>query len=205
MTDTEPTDRLKQALDATERIVSNIHEDQWSNRTPCPEWTVRTLVNHLVAGNRIFAGIVRGVQPPPPEERRRLHDIDQLGADPVQAYRAAGAELAAAFSQPAVLERVFQAPIGTVPGIVLFHLRLTELLVHGWDLAYATGQAAQFPDDLAMEALAFSSGSSAPDVPRTGHPFGPTQMVSDDAPAIDRLAAYLGRAVPPELTGAVRA
>ena len=56
-----------------------------------------------------------------------------------------------------------------------------------------------------MEALAFSSGASAPEVPRTGHPFGPIQTVSDDAAAIDRLAAYLGRPVPPKLAETNRA
>jgi len=94
-----------------------------------------------------------------------------------------------------VLERVFQAPIGPAPGAVLLHLRITELLVHGWDLARATGQPAHLPDDLAEEELAFARGLSAPDVPRSGHPFGPAQGVADDAPTIDRLAAYLGRPV----------
>ncbi len=205
MTTLESTDRLGQALDATGAIIAGIREDQWSNATPCPAWNVRTLANHLVVGNRMFARTLRGEPPPPWEELRRLHDTDQLGENPRESYRGAGAELLAAFSEPDVLERIFQAPIGTVPGIVLFHLRLTELLVHGWDLAHATGQRPVFPEGLAVEALAFSSGASAPEVPRTGHPFGPIQTVSDDAPAIDRLAAYLGRPVPPKLAKTNRA
>jgi uncharacterized protein (TIGR03086 family) len=77
--------------------------------------------------------------------------------------------------------------------MVALHLRITEALVHGWDLAQGTGQPANFPADLAEEELAFAQGASAPNVPRTGHPFGPIQPTSDDASAIDRLAAYLGR------------
>jgi uncharacterized protein (TIGR03086 family) len=77
----------------------------------------------------------------------------------------------------------------------MLHLRITELLVHGWDLARATGQPAHLPDDLAEEELAFARGPHAPDVPRTGHPFGPVQPCPDDTPAIDRLAAYLGRPI----------
>lgn len=188
-----PVDRLVQALDATEALIAAVGDDQWPNPTPCPEWNVRALVNHLVFGNRMFAAILRGEPASELENLRRLHDIDQLGDNPLEAYREAGAALQAAFSQPGVLERVFQAPIGPAPGAVLLHLRITELLVHGWDLAHAIEQPARLPDDVAEEELAFASGQRAPDVPRTGHPFGPVQPVAGDALAIDRLAAYLGR------------
>ncbi len=190
---TAPVDRLVLALDVTEALIAAVGNDQWPNPTPCPEWNVRALVNHLVFGNRMFAAILRGEPASELENLRRLRDIDQLGDNPVEAYREAGAALQAAFSQPGVLERVFQAPIGPAPGAVLLHLRITELLVHGWDLAHAIGQPARLPEDLAEEELAFASGQRAPDVPRTGHPFGPVQPVTGDAPAIDRLAAHLGR------------
>lgn len=190
-----PIDRLARALDATEAVIAAVREVQWTNRTPCPEWSVRMLLNHLVSGNRLFATILRGEPLPAPDELRRTRGADQLGDDPVAAYREAGAALLEAFRQPGVLERIVEVPAGRVPGIVALHIRITELLVHGWDLARATGQAARLPDDLAEEELAFASGRTAPDVPRTGHPFGPAQPVPEDAPAIERLAAYLGRQV----------
>lgn len=195
MTETPPVDRLVRALEATGEIVDAIKNDQWSNRTPCAEWNVRTVLNHLVIGNRMFAGIVRGEPLPSPEELGRLRTVDQLGDDPAAAYRDSATALVTAFRQPGVFERVVQVPAGTVPGIVALHLRITEALVHGWDLAQGTGQPARLPDDLAEEELAFARGRSAPDVPRTGHPFGPVQSIADDAPAIDRLVAYLGRPV----------
>lgn len=198
-------DGLSQALDATGELIAAVKDDQWSNPTPCPGWTVRTLVNHLVSGNRMFAGILRGDPPPELENLRRMRDVDQLGDDPLKAYREAGDALLAAFSQPGVLDRVFQAPVGTVPGAVMLHLRLTEILVHGWDLAQATGQPARLPDDLAEQELVFAQSVAAPDVPRTGHPFGPAQPVAADASAINRLAAYLGRPIITSLTEADRA
>lgn len=186
-------DRLARALDATGELVTAIGDDQWSNATPCAEWSVRSLVNHVVLGNWIFARLLHGEQQPL-ESIRRLPDVDQLGADPPSAYRESSVALQGAFSQPNVLERVFAAPIGTVPGSVLLQVRITEILVHGWDLARATGQAARLPDDLAEEELAFSRAQLDAKIPRSSS-FGPAQAVADDAPAIDRLAAFLGRPV----------
>ena len=204
MSTTAPVDRLDRALNATGELIAGVKDDQWSNQTPCPEWTVHTLVNHLVFGSRLFARILHGEPPPPREQIRQMRDVDQLGDDPLGAYREAGEALKVAFSQPGVLDRVFQAPVGPAPGAVLLHLRITELLVHGWDLAHATGQPVRLPEDLAEEELAFARSVAAPDVPRTGHPFGPVQPVADDAPAIDRLAAYLGRPIITGLTEANR-
>lgn len=104
----------------------------------------------------------------------------------------------AAFGQPGALERVITVPAGTVPGSVALHLRLTELLVHGWDLARATGQSVTgLPADLAEQELAFSR-AQLDRMPRDRRPFAsPPQPVTDGAPAVDRLAALLGRPAPP--------
>jgi uncharacterized protein (TIGR03086 family) len=76
---------------------------------------------------------------------------------------------------------------------VALHLRLTELLVHGWDLAHATGQPTTgLPDDLAEQELAFSR-VQLERIPPDRSPFAPPQPIDDAAPAIDRLAALLGR------------
>lgn len=202
MTTPAPLDHLARAFDATDVLIAGIRDGQWSHPTPCPDWNVRALVNHLVAGNRTFAAIVRGEPPLPLERIRQMHGVDQLGDNPAGAYRETRAGLLAAFNQPGALERVLQAPIGPVPGVVLLHLRITDLLVHGWDLARATGQPARLPDDIAEEELAFARSPRAPDVPRTGNPFGPAHAIAGDAPAIDRLAAYLGRPVDPDPAGA---
>jgi len=72
------------------------------------------------------------------------------------------------------------------------HLRTVETLVHGWDLARAIDRPAPFPEELAEGELAFSRDLLGR-IPEGRHPFGPSQPVDDDAPAIDRLAALLGR------------
>lgn len=69
-------------------------------------------------------------------------------------------------------------------------LRITEQLVHGWDIAQATGQRVEFPGEIAEQELAIGRRMLV-DVPHTGR-FGPAHQVLEDAPAIDRLAAFLG-------------
>jgi uncharacterized protein (TIGR03086 family) len=92
-----------------------------------------------------------------------------------------------------VFERMVTVPAGTVPGAVALHLRLTELLVHGWDLARATGQPTTgLPEDLAEQELAFSQVQLGR-IPPDRSPFAPPQPADDAAPAVDRLAALLGR------------
>ncbi|MCW2884766.1 MAG: hypothetical protein JWL58_1628 [Streptosporangiaceae bacterium] len=129
-----PVEQLAKVLDATEQLIAAVRAEQWAAPTPCTEWNVRDLVNHLVAGNRMFAGILHG-DAATPADIPRLQAVDVLGDEPVAAYRDAADAVLTAFSQPGVLEKVFTVPVGTVPGIVALHLRITEVLVHGWDLA----------------------------------------------------------------------
>jgi len=95
-----------------------------------------------------------------------------------------------------VLDRVVTVPFGSVPGAVALQLRLVENLVHGWDLARATGQQARHDDQVAEAALVFTHARLA-DVPAGRTPFGPPQPVAEDGQALDRLAAALGRRVQP--------
>ena len=78
MSTTAPTDRLARAIDATGALIDGVKSDQWSDPTPCPEWNVRALVNHLVGGNRLFVRILSGEEMPPPETLARLRGADQL-------------------------------------------------------------------------------------------------------------------------------
>ncbi len=179
-------EQLTRALSAVGHLIAGIRDDQWSAPTPCTDWTVHDLVNHLVGVNRVFAVLLSGQAPP---DRGAGH----LGDNPVGAYRDSGVALQAAFDQPGVLERTYHGPLGAASGAERLHLRIADLLAHGWDLARATGQPAELPEDLAEQALAFTRAQLST-VPRTGR-FGPAQTVAGDAPAIDRLVAFLGRPV----------
>mgnify|MGYP001246047353 CR=1 FL=1 len=185
MTD-DPLKQLSRALEATEVVVAGIGADQWTDPTPCTDWNVAQLAHHLISGNGGFTRALGGDTPSGADDQ-----------DVLAAYRDSAAALLSAFSQPGALERVVTVPFGSVPGMVALHLRVTEVLVHGWDLARATGQPARFPEDVAEQELAFTRAKLG-DVPPDRSPFAAPQPVSDSAPAIDRLAACLGRAVDDE-------
>ena len=178
-------EQLGRASGAVAGLISNIRAGQWSAPTPCTDWTVRQVVDHLTGMNRVFAALLAG-QPPPPRP-----PADHIEADPAGAYRDSAAALQAAFGRPGVLERTYSGPLGTATGAERLKIRLYDLLAHGWDIAQATGQPAELPDDLAAQSLAFARTQLAGQA-RPGR-FGPAQSVAGQAPAIERLAAFLGR------------
>lgn len=192
MTD-DPIRPLAAALDGTGRLVAAVRADQWQLPTPCVDWTVRQLVDHMVGGNRLVTRVLRGEPLPPRDQPGRRGADDQLGGDPAATYRATAAELLEALRGPGVLERTHTVPVGPLPGSAVVHLRIVETLVHGWDLARATGQEVPFADELAEHELDFSRDLLTR-LPKGRRPFGPSQPVADDAAAIDRLGALLGRA-----------
>lgn len=179
-------EQLARGLSAVGRLIDQIRPEQWQAATPCTGWTVRDLVAHLVGMNLVFTALLNDQAPP---ER----GIDRLGDDPAGAYRDSATALRAAFVQPGVLERTYTGALGDATGAERLQIRLYDLLAHGWDLAQATGQPADLPDDLAEQALIFAQAQLATQ-PRTGR-FAPAQPVADTAPAIDRLAAFLGREI----------
>jgi uncharacterized protein (TIGR03086 family) len=177
---------MDRAITAAQGIVAGIRDEQWAAPTPCTGVDVRTLVNHLVIGNLHFAALVN--RTPVPDR-----DADHLGDDPLGAFGRAAAELREAYAKPGVLTQTYEAPFGTAPGVALVRARIVEHLGHGWDLARATGQPADFPDDVVERALAAARLLPRPEGP--GAPFGAEVPVPADAPAIDRFAGFLGRAV----------
>jgi uncharacterized protein (TIGR03086 family) len=180
-------EQLGRAFDAVDGLISNIRAGQWSAPTPCTDWTVGQMVNHLIGMNRVFAALLAGQPPPPGPSAVHIED------DPVGAYRDSAAALLAAFGRPGVLECTYHGPLGTATGAERLKIRLYDLLAHVWDLAQATEQPAGLPDDLAAQSLAFARAQLTEQA-RPGR-FGPAQIVAEQAPAIERLVAFLGRPV----------
>jgi uncharacterized protein (TIGR03086 family) len=185
--DSAIVDDLARASAVVGDLIDRIAAGQWAAPTPCAEWNVRDLVSHLVGLNLVFVAMLQGS--PMPER-----GTDRLGTNPAGAYRQSATALQAAATLPGVLERSQATPLGVATGADRLRWRIADLLVHGWDLRQATGAPAELPGDLVEQALQFVR-AELPSQPRTGR-FDDPQPVSDNAPGIDRLAAFTGRPVP---------
>lgn len=138
----------RQALASTGRLVHCLQPGQLGRPTPCSGWDVGALLNHVIGGNIMFAAAARGE---PPDWGHR--EIDRVGDDPVPPYEASVDEITWAFGQDGATERSFALPFGTVPGRWAMGVHFVDVLVHGWDLAIATGQPAALDDGLCEAAI----------------------------------------------------
>ena len=181
------------AVDETARLVDGVKPEQMNLPTPCAGWDVRLLLAHLVGGNMRWAALPNGDPLTRGPARGGGPSADLLGDDPAASYRRSAAALQAAWRGPALLDRTFEIPIGVLPGRAAFHVRLVETVVHAWDLARATGQHPAFDPEIVETAARFSRSHLQGERP-PGTPFAPPVTVANDLPAIDQLAAFLGRA-----------
>jgi uncharacterized protein (TIGR03086 family) len=133
------------ALEATRHYVAGVGGDQWMRPTPCEDWDVRELVNHVVSGNFWAGELARGKTI---EEVGDRLDGDVLGADPTGAYDESARTASEAFHAPGALEAPCAVSYGPVPGEVYLGHRFIDVLVHGWDVAQATGQNTKLDPEL---------------------------------------------------------
>jgi uncharacterized protein (TIGR03086 family) len=170
-----------QALDATGRIADGVPADRWHAATPCGDWDARALVNHLVSGNWWAAELAAGRTI---EQVGSRLDGDLLGDDP-------DAGAAAVFRKPGALDAPCAVSYGPVPGSVYAGHRFLDVLVHGWDLAMATGQDYTLDPEL-MEACRQVIEPQL-EAFRSAGALGPEMPVPAGAGAQTRFLALLGR------------
>jgi uncharacterized protein (TIGR03086 family) len=151
--------------------------DKLGASTPCDEWDVRTLMNHMLDTHNYFVGVARSqdVSPPAPDPP------EIIGENPAADFADARTEAMSVFSGDGVIDQT-----GPALGIAF-----SDQLLHGWDLAKATGQDPIMPDGLAEAAYEIVHGRFTDDE-RSGV-FGPEVAVPATASAQDTLLAYTGR------------
>lgn len=176
------------ALGATRGYVAGVQDSQWGAPTPCEDWDVRTLVNHVVSGNEWAAALAAGWTID--EVGDRL-DGDILGDDPLEAYDASAERAGAAFRAPGALEAPCAVSYGPVPGEVYAGHRVLDLLVHGWDLATATGQDATLDPRLVTAGLVVLLPQA--ELLAASGAFGAPTDLGEDADPQARLLGLTGR------------
>jgi uncharacterized protein (TIGR03086 family) len=177
--------------------LATVHPHQWSWPTPCAEWSVRQLVNHMAQGNLNYVRLLGGAAS---TEFLRLRDADALGADPPGAYARSVRECAAAFARPGALEQVLDYPLGQVTGQQALAVRTTDTIIHTWDLA----RAIRADDTLSPSLVTWASNhlseiydglAETPTVPQSAHRFfaAPPGELPASASQQDRLLHQMGR------------
>jgi uncharacterized protein (TIGR03086 family) len=186
----DPLGLFERALEVTGHVVAAVAPDEWALPTPCERWEARELTNHLVGGLHMFATALAGGDGSPD------HDTDWLGADPAAAYAAAAPVALAAWRGPVALDHVLRISLGPIPGRMAIVIHLTEVVVHGADLAVATGHEELLDQQPCQALLDVMHGMGGIDTFRMPDVFGPQRTAPASASAHQRLLAYVGRQLP---------
>jgi uncharacterized protein (TIGR03086 family) len=187
---TDPRPAFASAVGLAVDAMSAVRPDQLTGPTPCSDFDVRTLLGHLLSVLRRVAAVGRG-EPAlsVPQVSAEIPD-DGWGA----AARAAADDVLAVWGDDALLDRELALPYGRHRGVVALATYTGELSTHTWDLAAATGQSPAWDDDALAVGLAGSRHVLSAEVRGGPIPFAPVVPVSADAPLIDRLVGWQGRA-----------
>jgi uncharacterized protein (TIGR03086 family) len=183
---------FERVLDSTNEVVDRVQPEQLGAPTPCAEWDVRAVINHLTGGATMFAECVE--QGSVPDARLgELMGGDNLGDDFKGSYRAASDRARATFALPGALDKMVKLPFGEMPAGVALNIAIMDVMTHTADIAKATGQDI---DDEEILAIALEVGHQliTDDLRRPGV-YDAEQPVDPNAPASDRLLAFAGRRV----------
>ena len=179
---------FRRSVDAFGARVHGVAGDRWAASTPCPDWDVRALVNHLVYELRWSVPLLAGRTVAEVGDR---FDGDLLGGDPVARWESAAQEALAAVDGEGAMDRTVHLSFGDFPGREYVMQLFADLVIHGWDLGVATGQDARLDPDLVDACAVWFAGVA--DGYRQAGAVGPRLDVPSDADPQERLLAAFGR------------
>lgn len=178
----EISERYHRLSDQMATTVANVAGDQWDATTPCEEWTALDLVRHLVDTQGMFLGFVS----------KEVGDLASVDDDPAAAWDGARAAIQTQLDDAEGAVAEFDGFTGrTTLEAAVDRFLCTDLVLHGWDLATATGQTVTIdPDDMAhiREAMA-----PLADKMRGPSAFGPELDAPTDADDQTTFLAFFGR------------
>jgi len=158
--------------------------------TPSTDWNVKEVVAHVVLGEAQLPLVLSGET----ASTQTSFSVDLLGPSPLAAWRGTALKAIEAARAPGIAEQVFDLDMGSVPGKQLLGYRITDNVVHAWDLRVAVGKPTPVQDHFADWLLDFWQ-PAAGQIAESGF-FGEPQTPTSDT-AGDRLVALLGRIPPP--------
>ena len=167
-------------------IVAAVRADQLGASTPCTEWDVQALINHNIKVTQFFSDILTGASGVNPMEV----NVPLPSEGAAGAFEAATSGLLAA-AKATDLEKVIEAPFGSMPAGRLMMIPFADMLIHRWDLAKATGQDTSLDSGLA-EAC-YQVLQHVLEGGRDPNNFAAPITVPDSASIQDRLLGFSGR------------
>jgi uncharacterized protein (TIGR03086 family) len=185
----DPID-FRPATDHVAAVVRGIRDDQLAGPTPCPDWSVGDLLDHLHGLALAFTWAA--TKSAPPGGASPSANSSALPDDWRDAIVARLDALASAWDDPAAYAGLTMAGPIEMPAEIAVLVALDEVVVHGWDLATATGQPYDPDEEPVRLSLDFALGFEVPEGAGEG-PFGAARPVPADAPALHRLAGATGR------------
>jgi uncharacterized protein (TIGR03086 family) len=178
----DPRDQLAEVGPMLAGVVSRIGPEQLDAATPCSDFTVRGVLEHMIGGATLFTAAFNGTEPGAPATD-----------DVLASFGPALTGLADAINRPGALDQTIDAPFGPTPGEAFARYVALDGIVHGWDLARATGQT--FEPDAALVADIEGFARQMLEPLRDGDTFKAAVDPPAYATPIERLAAYTGRKV----------
>lgn len=182
----------RRAVEFSARIVSQARSADLTRPTPCADWTLRDLLEHMITQHYGFAAASRGDGADPQSWVRPPHE------DPVGAYPAAVETVLAAFGEPGATERSFAlpeiSPTMEFPAGMAISFHFVDYVMHGWDVARSLDVPYEPDDDVVAFALYIAQ--RVPDGPERLEPgaaFRPSVPAPPGATAIEQVLAALGR------------
>jgi len=181
-------EQLTEAADQAARIVSGTDPSRFGDKTPCAQWDVKELLNHLILWTSYsFERRARGEQVGPDLTERDFASE----ADYAAAYRAQLDRALAAWAPAEVWDSEIDTGGGKTPAPQVAEMILMEMVLHGWDLATATGQPYQVSDEVA--ATVAKAAAASAEMYRQYDGFAAEVEVGPDATALETALAVSGR------------
>jgi len=181
-------DLHRRAVDGFGQRLYAIEDDQWHNPTPCSDWDVRTLCNHLV---------YESLWTPPIFDGMTITDVgdrfegDLLGDDPRAAWHRSAGPAIDAVQEPGAMDRIVHLSFGDVPGREYASQLFADYLIHSWDLARATNGDDKLDPELVDACTTWFE--SVEEAYRAGGAIGPRPEIPEGADPQTKLLAMFGR------------
>jgi len=176
------------AMEATRAYIDAVQPEQWTDPTPCTEWNVKQIANHLIGENLWAVELLQGKTIP--EVGNRLEG-DLAGRDPAAAYAASVRSASVASTAAGAMEAMCHLSFGDYSGSDYAAQLFMDTLIHGWDIARATGQDARLDPELVEACLPIAEQVTSQF--RSAGVFGDNLPVDLDSDLQTRLLALVGR------------